>query len=64
LSAGAILSLAVGRFAAAFLFGLAPHDPLTLAGAGLAIAVVAAAASYLPARRASAVNPVMALRQE
>jgi predicted permease len=64
LSAGTILSLAVGRFAAAFLFGLEPHDPLTLAGAGIAIAVVAAAASYLPARRASSLNPVIALRQE
>jgi predicted permease len=64
LSAGTILSLAVGRFASAFLFGVEPRDPLTLAMAGIAIAVVAAAASYLPARRASAVNPVIALRQD
>jgi predicted permease len=64
LGAGTILSLIAGRSAATFLFGVKPNDPLTLAMAGTAIAFVAAAASYLPARRASAVNPVTALRQE
>jgi predicted permease len=64
LTAGTILSLLAGRSAAAFLFGVQPNDPLTLALAGVAIALVAAAASYLPARRASAVNPMTALRQE
>jgi putative ABC transport system permease protein len=64
LSAGTILGLIAGRSAATFLFGVTPNDPLTLAMAGIAIAFVAAAASYLPARRASAVNPVTALRQE
>lgn len=39
-------------------------DPATLAGAGLALAVVAAAASYVPAWRAASVNPVAALRTE
>ena len=64
LSAGSILSLAAGWSAAAFLFGVEPHHPLTLAIAGLAITFVAAAASYLPARCASGVNPVIVLRQE
>jgi predicted permease len=64
LGAGTILSLIAGRSASTFLFGVKPNDPLTLAMAGIAIALVAAAASYLPARRASAVNPVTALRQE
>jgi putative ABC transport system permease protein len=64
LSAGTILGLIAGRSAATLLFGIQPNDPLTLAMAGSAIAFVAAAASYLPARRASAVNPVTALRQE
>jgi ABC-type lipoprotein release transport system permease subunit len=47
-----------------FLFGVKPEDPLVLIGAGIAITSVAAAASYLPARRACNVNPVIALRQE
>jgi ABC-type antimicrobial peptide transport system permease subunit len=64
LGAGTILSLIAGRSASTFLFGVKPNDPLTLAMAGIAIALVAAAASYLPARRASAVNPVTALRQD
>jgi hypothetical protein len=64
LSAGVILSLAAGRSAGTFLFGVEPNDPWILATAGIAIALVAAAASYLPARRASAVNPVVALRQD
>ena len=64
LVAGAGLSLAAGRFASTFLFGVEARDPQTLTIAGLAIAIVAAAASYLPARRASGVNPVIALRQE
>ena len=64
LSAGIILSLAAGRSAGTFLFGVEPNDPWILATAGIAIALVAAAASYLPARRASAVSPVVALRQD
>jgi ABC-type antimicrobial peptide transport system permease subunit len=64
LSAGVILSLAAGRSAGTFLFGVEPNDPWILAIAGIAIALVAAAAGYLPARRASAVNPVVALRQD
>ena len=64
LSVGAMLALAAGRAAAGLLFGLEWWDPPTLAGAGLALAVVAAAASYVPAWRAASVNPVAALRME
>jgi len=64
LSAGIVLSLAAGRSAGTFLFGVGPNDLWTLAIAAIAIALVAVAASYFPARRASAVNPVVALRQE
>jgi putative ABC transport system permease protein len=64
LGAGTILSLLAGRSVAKFLFAVKPNDPLTLAMAGIAIAFVAAAASYLPARGAAAVDPVTALRQE
>ena len=46
------------------LFGLTPFDPLTFAVVALLFGAVALGASYLPARRATAVNPVVALRAE
>jgi predicted permease len=46
------------------LFGVNPTDPLTLLTAALSLTVVAASAGYLPARRASRVNPLIALRYE
>jgi ABC-type lipoprotein release transport system permease subunit len=46
------------------LFGLTPHDPLTLVTAAAALAATAALASYLPARRASRLEPTEALREE
>jgi len=46
------------------LFGLAPTDPTTLAGAALVLIAAALAAAYVPARRASRVNPVTALRHD
>jgi putative ABC transport system permease protein len=64
LGAGIVLTLAVGRAAATLLFGLEPYDPLTFIVAGTMLAVVVAAASYLPAWRASSVNPAIALRQD
>jgi putative ABC transport system permease protein len=64
LCAGFVLSLAAGRFAAIFLFGVNPQDPFLFAAAGISISVMAVAASYLPTLRACAVNPVIALRQE
>jgi putative ABC transport system permease protein len=53
--------LAVGRAVRSLLFGLEASDPLTLVAAGTALAVVALLASYLPARRASMVDPAIAL---
>jgi predicted permease len=64
LAIGAGLSLASTRAAAALLFGLKAHDPLTLALAAASLAVVAAAASYLPAFRAARIHPTEALREE
>jgi predicted permease len=46
------------------LFGLAPSDPATLAGAGLLLALIAIAAGYLPARRAATIDPIVSLRTE
>ena len=52
------------RLAQTLLFGLSPSDPVTLAAAVAMLAFVAAVASVMPARRAAAVNPVVALRTE
>ena len=61
---GAGLSLAAGRAAAKFLFGLSPRDPLTLVLAALLLSVVAVTATLLPARRAAHLEPTIALREE
>jgi predicted permease len=50
------------RFATSFLFGIQPHDPLSFAAGGALLLVGVALASYLPARRAARVDPVVALR--
>jgi ABC-type antimicrobial peptide transport system permease subunit len=52
------------RFMSSQLFGIRPSDPLTFAAVTLLLSIAAATASYLPARRASAVDPVKALRAE
>jgi predicted permease len=63
-AAGTGLSLVVTRGATSLLFGLKPHDPLTLGAAAALLAGVAALASFLPARRASKLDPMEALRYE
>ena len=61
---GVPAALLGARLISTQLFGLSPTDPLTLAGAAILLSVVAMLAGYLPARRASRVNPLSALRYE
>jgi predicted permease len=61
---GGAAALAAGRLVASLLFGLQPTDPATMTAAILVVAGVSALAGYLPARRASSVDPMAALRQE
>jgi ABC-type antimicrobial peptide transport system permease subunit len=64
LAIGTGLALWAGRAASAMLFGLKAYDPLTFAGAIGLLALVALIASYSPARRASRLEPMQALREE
>jgi len=67
-AAGAVLglggALAVSRLLASQLFGVGPWDPWTFGGVTAVLVVVALVASWLPARRAARVEPVVALREE
>ncbi len=58
------VALATGRFVAGLLFGLAPRDPWTMLGAVVVLIGVSALAGYIPARTASRVDPMVALRSE
>jgi ABC-type antimicrobial peptide transport system permease subunit len=59
---GAIASFSLSRAIAALLFHTAPTDPVTFAAMVLILGLVALLASYIPARRASRINPIQALR--
>jgi putative ABC transport system permease protein len=64
LAGGALLSFLTVRVLQKLLFGLSPHDPLTIGIAIGLLAAVALLAGYLPARRAMRVDPMVALRYE
>ena len=57
-------SLAAARLLSGMLYGVQPADPRTLAGVSLLLLASSALASFLPARRAANVEPVVALRHE
>ena len=65
---GIVLGLAgawgLGRLVSSQLYGITASDPGTIAGAATLLAIVALVAGYVPARRATRVNPVLALRYE
>ncbi|HLJ50302.1 MAG TPA: ABC transporter permease [Bryobacteraceae bacterium] len=64
LVAGSLIALAAARIVSGMLVNISPSDPLTFALAAVFLGVVAALASYLPALRATHVDPVVALRNE
>jgi ABC-type antimicrobial peptide transport system permease subunit len=57
-------ALGAGQLIESLLFGLAPQDPATIAGAAAVLVAVAALAGYIPARCAMRVDPVIALRDK
>jgi predicted permease len=59
---GVLASMAAAHLIASLLFGISPADPLTLAATAIVLTFVALAAGYLPARRASRIEPMSALR--
>jgi putative ABC transport system permease protein len=61
---GLFATLGLTRFLSSMLYGVRPTDPLTILAGALALAAVSLLASYIPARRATKVDPMVALRYE
>lgn len=62
--AGLVVSFVLARFVNGLLYGVPPEDPLTFAAAATGLMTIAALAGYLPARRASKIDPMVCLRAE
>jgi ABC-type antimicrobial peptide transport system permease subunit len=61
---GLAAALGLSRYVSTVLYGVSKTDPLAVVAAAAALGAVAALAGYIPARRATRVNPVLALRYE
>jgi ABC-type antimicrobial peptide transport system permease subunit len=64
MGAGLLAAVTLTRFMAGLLYGVRPADPATLGAVALLLGAIALAACYLPARRATRVDPLVALRCE
>jgi ABC-type antimicrobial peptide transport system permease subunit len=64
IAAGSLFALGVSRLLIGFLYNVTPSDPLTYAAVAATLLAVALVAAFLPARRATKVDPITALRYE
>jgi ABC-type antimicrobial peptide transport system permease subunit len=64
LAIGLVVSIAVTRLMSALLFGVSPRDPATLLVVSILLVAVSLAASFLPAYRATKIDPILAIRHE
>jgi putative ABC transport system permease protein len=63
IAAGALISLWASKYVGSLLYGLEPRDPLTFVGAAIVLALVGVLAAWLPARRATRIDPCEVLRE-